>query len=389
MKGVSAALKLKHQIEEGGVEIGYSKGHTRSDDDEDQDSEESIKKGKTFLDDLNSRLCSLRSFVKKKNEGVVMSTPYLYNVISVNNNLIKRDHIKDLYDNHAVQGTYGDMTTCTTKVDPTIRSARDILDFQVKDECIRVLKGEWDKHMYPSCASVVPYKLHLYGPKDHFAPHKDTPETGLIGTIVLSIDHTNDFEGGELSFDNMKVSFRGWDSKCVMFFPDLVHEVKPVKKGYCARATFKVFASNPPQSKVSFDEAALSFAKNLFEGYETQDFGVLFGFQYSNDAQVLKGNDQRVYEILMHLFPQNSHLIPVKVNMNMEEEHAHVYDISDSALEKEESIFERTIVFGDMNEGVTWKDEHDPGAEHAGNSAREESRDSIYVHMAFIHYGFQ
>jgi hypothetical protein len=36
--------------------------------------------------------------------------------------------------------------------------------------------------MYPRKVKAVPYKINIYGPGGRFVAHKDTPQSGLVGS---------------------------------------------------------------------------------------------------------------------------------------------------------------------------------------------------------------
>jgi hypothetical protein len=450
MKSVLAALKLKNQIEQSDFLLGYAKGYSNSDDEDvdlnendsdDSDKEkeeekaEEKKEEKEHVADgdnqdererdtkrpkrlksislkaLDEKFRKLKKYLKKHStsgkERVYFTS--VWDEVTIDGQQINSNNVQEFYETRAQQGTFGDMTTCTTKVDTSVRSARDVLNFDVSPEMLTDLKRRWDENMYPPCSTIKPYKVHFYGPGDHFAAHKDTPETLLIGTIVITLAVTDDFDGGKLVFhhvndakDHVKdhnheaednvdetVVFEGrWNGQCVMFFPDVVHEVKPVISGYTARAAFKVFG-DVRQIVPSFDEASISFAKELFTGLENVNFGVLFGFKYSSDSQILKGIDQKVLEVLQNIFgTEDTRLIPVSVSATLGERAA-VYDVSDDVLEQNMCLAaaedSKSYPFATLSKGLTWKDEHERGAEYTGNEARPESRDSVYVHMAFVH----
>src|SRR6266511_3131514 len=94
---------------------------------------------------------------------------------------------------HSAISVYGDMQSMETKVDSEVRNTREIpaSEFKVKPKFLEQIQESWGKHFLPRNVLAKPYKIHLYGPGGHFKSHRDTPETGLVGTFLVGLGDTS------------------------------------------------------------------------------------------------------------------------------------------------------------------------------------------------------
>jgi hypothetical protein len=155
-------------------------------------------------------------------------------------NQLKKETVAKLWEIAPLSG-YGDVRTQTTRVDEKVRYARELTmeHVNVPESINRKLALYWAEHMQPRRVRVEPYKLNVYGPGGHFAPHKDTPEGDLVGSIVLTLYNDSDsklFLGPQKECDQDEA--RG--SWCC-FYPDVVHQVPKITQGYRVTLAFKVF----------------------------------------------------------------------------------------------------------------------------------------------------
>lgn len=106
---------------------------------------------------------------------------------------IDEDRIVSWY-NGGTPSAYGNLSTMTTVIDENVRRAKEIaaFDFTVDESVIKLVEGLWCEEMFPKTVRVIPYKISLYGPGDHFAPHQDTAEKNLVGTFLLGLGDTSD-----------------------------------------------------------------------------------------------------------------------------------------------------------------------------------------------------
>ena len=86
------------------------------------------------------------------------------------------------------------MPSLKTEIDSEVRNAREIpaSEFEVEPEFLGEIQELWGKHFLPRVVRAEPYKIHLYGPGGHFKSHRDTPETGLVGTFLVGLGDTSE-----------------------------------------------------------------------------------------------------------------------------------------------------------------------------------------------------
>jgi len=89
------------------------------------------------------------------------------------------------------------------------------------------------------CGQRPPYKIHLYGPGGHFKSHRDTPETGLVGTFLVGLGDTSSTYAGHFRIGDK--TLRADPCSWVAFHPDIPHEVTKLEDGYRAVIAFKMF----------------------------------------------------------------------------------------------------------------------------------------------------
>ncbi|KAH8834178.1 hypothetical protein DL96DRAFT_1456806, partial [Flagelloscypha sp. PMI_526] len=165
--------------------------------------------------------------------------------------------IKKWFSAATVSG-YGDVRALETKIDETVRAAREISaeHIQLEDSLLRIVERTWsDNHFIPSQVRGQLYKMHLYGPRGHFQSHKDTPERDLVGTFLLGL--------GEDSYHgNFKIGekrFTAAEGHWVAFHPDVPHSVIPLGRDeYRATLAFKLFRTpeSTPDSEVAHSRSS-------------------------------------------------------------------------------------------------------------------------------------
>ena len=144
------------------------------------------------------------------------------------------DLLHDWFENSAISG-YGDMQSLETKVDYEVRNAREIpaSEFEVEPTFLQDIQKLWSEHR---SVRAEPYKIHLYGPGGHFKSHRDTPETGLMGTFLVGLGDTSSASSGHFRIGNkmLKADRGDW----VAFHPDVPHEITKLEDGYRAVLAF-------------------------------------------------------------------------------------------------------------------------------------------------------
>lgn len=209
------------------------------------------------------------------------------------------------------KGVYGDNLNIETKCDENIRSARDIEypDFTVSDELLEELKRKWEKsYLFPHQVEIKPYKINMYSQGGKFAPHKDTPSKGFIGTMVYVLYNTSDavfVVGGQ--------EYKLEENKGVGFYGDVVHELKPItNNGFRVTLTCNVFvaptlysdviASNNNKEFENIHALRMQIVKQQMEVLTKKyhGFGILSNYQYSheNEPTGLKGVDYYIKSAL-------------------------------------------------------------------------------------------
>jgi hypothetical protein len=316
-----------------------------------------------------------------------------------------------IYD-AAAPGTFGDLQAMETRVDPLVRSGRELPAhrFAVSSALCTWVERTWAEHFQPARVRVKPYKINIYGPGDRFAAHRDTPEAGLVGTFLVALGGwSNPCDGGGLVVHDVGGCHR-WDGAAgwAAFHPFLLHEVEPVGDGARMTVAFKVFAAGDggvPDEPV-FDEALMNEAADriAFCQNEFGQVGVLLSFAYSLNCTALCGRDLLIYRILERLGAVES--IPVAVHVdasNTAQESffwasdAHVYALTPENLahilgdhddaeeaEKSDDPPRAPIPFIPMDQGYCVYNASRSASAWTGNYAEPANVDTLYVHRALV-----
>jgi hypothetical protein len=224
------------------------------------------------------------------------------------------------------EAKFGDTQSGDTKYDLRVRNARELVagtHFTIDDFFTTEIALLWKAYMrYPRYVSAVPHKINIYGEEGHFAVHKDTPASGLVGTFLLSLFYqakqTEDIKSKvHLLVDNE----HEWEAKAgtwCAFYADLPHEVKHVAAQRVVLA-FKIFVDNSwpsPSCGLTFDlsQRALTFIQTW-----RPPFGFVLSHEYSavEKKSACKGLDSKLHEILLScqdLFAV--HFVPVTVHLS-------------------------------------------------------------------------
>jgi hypothetical protein len=316
-----------------------------------------------------------------------------------------------IYD-AALPGTFGDLAAMETRVDPLVRSGRELpaSRFAVTPDLSAWVERTWAEHFQPARVRVEPYKINIYGPGDRFSAHRDTPETGLVGTFLLALGGWgNPFDGGGLVVHDVGGCHR-WDGATgwAAFHPFLLHEVEPVAAGARMTVAFKVFATgeNDARDEPAFDEAILTEAADRIAlcQNESGQVGVLLSFAYSLNCSALCGRDLLMYRILERLGTVES--IPVAVHMEASNraqesffwaDDAHVYALSPENLEcilasngdakqveKSDDPPLVPIPFIPLDQGFCIYNASRAASEWTGNYAEPANVNTLYVHRALV-----
>ncbi|KAI0050845.1 hypothetical protein FA95DRAFT_1570394 [Auriscalpium vulgare] len=257
--------------------------------------------------------------------------------------------LRKLFDNAAVSG-FGDMRTQETKVDASVRDAREIpaTEFNVASELLAEVRSLWAARLYPREVRVTPYKIHLYGPGGRFKSHRDTPEKGLVGTFLLGIGDTSwmprfelnvpetalrqtklwssdqereahaDADSDEQGETQLKgtpsTSFHARPGDWVAFYPDVNHRVTELSgSDYRGVIAFKIFHDDvPANSTPSIDPVVVNHVKSIANKLQPP-FGLLLGRKYCLGTTKLSGFDAVMYEALAQRAGVVTYLLPVVI----------------------------------------------------------------------------
>jgi len=144
---------------------------------------------------------------------------------------------------HAPASGFGDVKNLTTKIDLSVRNARELTadQFDVDPSVCDELARAWSTCMFPRRVKVVPYKINVYGPGGKFNNHLDTPQLGLVGTALVGLHDSTDIGAG-LSLNHGAFNWRANRGDLLLMYPDVPHEVLEVTSGYRATIAFKIMA---------------------------------------------------------------------------------------------------------------------------------------------------
>ncbi|TBU42391.1 hypothetical protein BD309DRAFT_991719 [Dichomitus squalens] len=229
--------------------------------------------------------------------------PYLF----PGNKTALENRLKQWHLNADASG-YGDVREQVTKVDHTVRRAREIpaSDFEVEPALLERIAALWDEHFFPnSGVRVEPYKIHLYGPGDHFSVHRDTPQKDLVGTFLMGLGDTS-YDGG-LNVDGTR--YGADEGHWCAFYPDVPHSVKDVH-GYRATLAFKLFRASDTDEDTSTSSQVRQQVSQLVEALEAP-FGILLQRKYCLGTTSFSGFDALLLSSLRALANVDVRHLPV------------------------------------------------------------------------------
>ncbi len=313
------------------------------------------------------------------------------------------------FEHSAISG-YGDMQSLETKIDSEVRSAREIpaSEFDVEPEFLKKIQALWREHFLPRNVRAEPYKIHLYGPGGHFKSHRDTPETGLVGTFLVGLGDTSSTDVGHFRIGDKTLRA---DPLCwVAFHPDIPHEVTKLEDGYRAVMAFKIFRADdePDVLPAQLEDRV----KKILDQIQVP-FGLFTTHQYSIGTIGLNGFDALLSAYARSRNDTKAHMLPVVTEFYGEafddyldpEEYksvttSRVYPFTGSHVDillgknvvqakKEvqwlEGLSEIPFYTWDIRASLEpWKEDHPPGSGYIGNEADSSREDSIYLSYAIL-----
>lgn len=320
-------------------------------------------------------------------------------------NGVSADLLRRIYDK-ASPATFGDLAAMETRVDPLVRSGRELVagKFAVSPQLCDWVGRTWSQHFQPPNVRVEPYKINIYGPGDRFAMHRDTPEAGLVGTFLVALKAWGPpCEGGGLAVHDAGGCHRwGGGSGWAAFHPYLPHEVAPVAEGARMTVAFKVFATDEGATSPDFDDAVVAEAAQRVAVCcnELGQVGVLLSFAYSFNGSSLCGRDVLIHRILAKLGTVES--VPVAVRIAAKPEspdafywstEANVFSLRPenlTAILDPEAPSRRApspwprISFIPLTSGHAIYDRSSQSIDWTGNYAEPANVNTLYVHRALI-----
>ena len=315
--------------------------------------------------------------------------------------------LPDWFEHSAISG-YGDTQSLETKVDSEVRNAREIpaSEFEVQPKFLRQVQELWGDHFLPRNVRAEPYKIHLYGPGGHFKSHRDTPETGLVGTFLVGLGDSSSTSAGHFRIGDK--SLRAKSCSWVAFHPDIPHEVTKLEDGYRAVLAFKIFrvADSEPDILPAQLEARV---KKILDQIPAP-FGLFMTHQYSIGTTSLNGFDALLSAYARSRNDIQAHMLPVVTEFygeafdDPEDDRSvtssQVYPFTrahvDILLEKNVIQAKKEVQWLDGLSDIpfyawdieasleVWKEEHPDGAGYIGNEADSQREDSIYLSYAIL-----
>ncbi|KIM79044.1 hypothetical protein PILCRDRAFT_10707 [Piloderma croceum F 1598] len=317
--------------------------------------------------------------------------------------------LHDWFEHSAISG-YGDMHSLETKVDCEVRNAREIpaSEFEVTPALLQYIQNLWREHFLPRSVRAEPYKIHLYGPGGHFKSHRDTPETGLVGTFLVGLGDTSSASTGHFRIGNemLKAHTGSW----VAFHPDVPHEITKLEDGYRAVVAFKIFrAENDSEDTLP---AELQARMKTILDQIPAPFGLFTTHQYSIGTTSLNGFDALLSAYARSRHDTQAHMLPVVTKFygeaffeqqSEDEEHvaiSHVYPFTgahvDILLNKNAVQAKKEVQWLDELSEIpfytwdlkasseVWQEDYPEGVGYTGNEADSSREDSIYLSYAIL-----
>jgi hypothetical protein len=217
------------------------------------------------------------------------------------------------------EACYGDVLNEETLVNHTVRKGRDIelaplikkRLIKIDNEFLKVLARKFYLFSHIKYVTVKPYKINYYAKGDHFTAHRDSPEEGLVGTIVFHL--SGDYDCLTIGPDDDQIVWTKDNGEILMFYPETEHRVNPVPRERWTM-TFKVISESRPGTIFSPNLQLLNKRINF-----SRNFGILLNNGYSyigvktvqDLLQTLKGIDLKIYQDLNSLIESGTHTLSV------------------------------------------------------------------------------
>ena len=313
-----------------------------------------------------------------------------------------------LWFEHSAISGYGDMQSLETKVDCEVRNAREIpaSEFEVEPIFLQKIQSLWSDHFLPRSVRAVPYKIHLYGPGGHFKSHRDTPETGLVGTFLVGVGDTSTSSEGHFRIGGL--ALEAYPCSWVAFHPDIPHEITKLEDGYRAVMAFKIFRTAEDDSEDTLPAKLEGRVKQILDQIPAP-FGLFTSHQYSIGTTILNGFDPLLLACARSRDDMQVHMLPVVTTFYGEAFDRRryrsvagscVYPFTgahvDILLEKNvdqarkevqwlHELSEIPFYIWDLRaSSEIWREDYPDGERYIGNEADSSREDSIYLSYAIL-----
>ena len=406
------------------VELDFRREHMDPEEEDEEDEENSYyrkEKAALKLEKLQNKLVSiynLKGYEMEDSGFEDCSITVLGKEIQCLSDISLED-VEKWYAAGASSG-FGNVMKQETQHDTHVRSSRelDTTQFTVSQEILDGVALKWGQKFVLESITAQPYKIVIYGPGDHFQFHKDTPEDNLCGTFLISLyGCCSPSYAFEICQHEDSSKWSGYENNgwCA-FYPDIPHRVEPLKSGFRAILSFKLYAKNQKGAH-EWDANVMTkrHVESFVEELQTLDIsvGILLNHHYGYESKSIYGCDK----LLLGIFERKGLKVdmkPVLIRFHGEGRRPNgdysgyegsgslntwVYSITDedldyvrkrlSGTEEEERFKElhEEILFLDGESGSCeglWKMEIEQEIEYTGNESQPHSEKSVYVRYAAI-----
>jgi hypothetical protein len=300
------------------------------------------------------------------------------------------------------------MQSLQTKVDCEVRNAREIpaSEFEVQPKFLEKIQKLWREHFLPRSVRAEPYKIHIYGPGGHFKSHRDTPETGLVGTFLVGLGDTSSTSTGHFRIggEAMRADAGSW----VAFHPDIPHEVTELEDSNRAVMAFKIFCLTENHLEDTLPAKLEARVKTILDQIPAP-FGLFTTDQYSIGTTTLNGFDALLLAYARSRDDTQVRMLPVVTTFYGEvfddDEYesvarSRVYPFTGAHVD---IFLERNVVQAEKevewlgglskipfytwdirSSSKTLKEDYPDGLRYTGNEADSSREDSMYLSYAIL-----
>ncbi|KAG6828510.1 hypothetical protein H0H92_007727 [Tricholoma furcatifolium] len=216
------------------------------------------------------------------------------------------EYLKTWFDNATISG-YGDNRARETKVDSTVRDAREI----TADEFQR-RSGQSAKEFSFRAPNFVSYPIKFtFTDQEVTSKHiATTPEMNLVGTFLLGLGDTCPDDGCfTIGEEKLRADVGHW----VAFYPDIPHAISPLPDdSYRAVLAFKVFRDgDPAEAHLISREVILHQRVEDVVNSIPRPFGIILDHDYCMGTTQPNGYDAILLAAVQQRKDSIIHFMPV------------------------------------------------------------------------------